>query len=404
MNKSRTPILGILVAALTLALPLCAAETKPAATPAAPAGPLSLQECIAIAQQNQIDVLVGQNAVTSSLARTTQARSSFYPQVSIEATPFVQSGVTGGGHSTGPNEGTAITLSQNFYDGGLREAQVKAARFGETQSAASLARTRQSVTFNVTSAYYNALRAQHLAGVADAQVQYAQGQEELVHARVQAGDAAQVDELPVLAQLANAKVQQLAAKNTVRTSLIQLQNAMGLSSRTEFAIRDVEAPAPLDLQPQEHYITLAQEKRPDVQAQNAAVGGAQSTLKSAKLQTQPRIVASGQYGLGITGSTSSDWSVSAGIAYDLFDGGKNRAVVDQEKANLTSTQQQAKQLGKDIEADVQQAYLNLVNANERMAASAVSLDAAQKNMDAQNARYKEGLATPLDLLNAQVAL
>ncbi|MHB9025457.1 MAG: TolC family protein [Armatimonadota bacterium] len=392
MKRTRISVL-ILAALLGLAVPLCAQETPV---------PLSLEECIQIAQQHQVDVLTGANAVAGAAARTTQARSGYFPQVSIQSTPLVASGATGGGISA--KDGTSISLSQSIYDGGLREIQVKQARFGEQQNSASLARTRQTVTFTVTRAYYEALRAQRLAEVANTQVDYVQGQYDLVRARVEAGDAAQVDELPVQAQLANARVQRLAANNSVRTTLIALQNAMGLSTQPGFAIRDVEVVRSIDMQSQEGYIAQALTNRPDVQAQSAAVGSAQAALKAAKLQTQPRIIASGQYGVRLDGATSSDWSVSAGLAYDLFDGGKNRAAAAEQKTSLASAQERAKQLAKDIAADVQEAYLNLANAQERMAASAVSLAAAQRNFEAQNARYKEGLAVPLDLLNAQVAL
>ncbi|OPZ84025.1 MAG: Outer membrane efflux protein [bacterium ADurb.Bin429] len=51
---------------------------------------------------------------------------------------------------------------------------------------------------------------------------------------------------------------------------------------------------------------------------------------------------------------------------------------------------------------MEEAYLNLESARERLAASDLSLKAAQKNFDVQQDRYKQGFAIPLDLLNAQV--
>ena len=118
----------------------------------------------------------------------------------------------------------------------------------------------------------------------------------------------------------------------------------------------------------------------------------------------PRPVVSGEYENLLSGGATPGWTVTGGIAYDIFNGGANKAVYDQARAGLVSARDQEAQLAKTIAADVQTAYLNLTNATQRIAASTIGLNAAQINFDAQTARYHEGLATPLDLLNAQVAL
>jgi outer membrane protein TolC len=60
------------------------------------------------------------------------------------------------------------------------------------------------------------------------------------------------------------------------------------------------------------------------------------------------------------------------------------------------------QILKDIHLQVEEAYLNLNNARERMSASIVSLEASNKNYQVQQERYAQGLSTALDLLNAEV--
>jgi outer membrane protein TolC len=61
------------------------------------------------------------------------------------------------------------------------------------------------------------------------------------------------------------------------------------------------------------------------------------------------------------------------------------------------------QLQKDIAAEVREAILNQENAAQRLEATQASLKAANKNAEVQEEKYKQGLAIPLDLLNAQVA-
>ena len=64
----------------------------------------------------------------------------------------------------------------------------------------------------------------------------------------------------------------------------------------------------------------------------------------------------------------------------------------------------AERVKQDIQSQVEQAYLDLESANERVAASELSLRSSRKNFEVQEERYKQGLAIPLDLLNAQSEL
>ncbi|MHB0937964.1 MAG: TolC family protein [Armatimonadota bacterium] len=363
--------------------------------------PLTLQQCIEIAFEQQGDVLQGARAVDAANARQVQAKSSYYPQITVGATSRVlESGMPRGSDRTA---GT-LSVSQNLYDGGLREARVSQAKSGIAQNAAGLERTRQTVAFDVTRSYLGLLRAKRLAGVAESQLQYIQGQLDMVQARVQAGDAAEVDVIPIEAQLANAQVDQLAAKNAVRTAAIALQQAMGLPPQAAFPIQEVEVPTDAAVPALEDCLAQAKTLRPDVRGVKAGVDSAKTSVKTAKIEMYPRPVVTGQLDQDFTGSSDRTVAVSAGLAFDLFNGGNNRAVYDEAQANLASAEIRAAQLDKDIAAQVQTAYLNLTDARERMNASELSVKSAQRNMDVQQERYRQGMAIPLDLLNAQVTL
>ena len=392
------PSVPIAVLALLWAVPVSGEDAAPAS--------LSLQDCIEIAMKNQVDVLVGENTVAATKARRTRALSEYYPQVTAEYTSnLAQSGAA----RPGQTNDTSLSVSQNFYDGGLREARVRRSSAEVSQNQFGLERVRQVVTFSVTSDYFSLLRAQHLADVQHARVRYLEGQLALVQTRIRLGDAAEVEALPVEAQLANARVDLLSAENNIRTSAIQLQNTMGLSPEPAFSVQEVGEPAPAEIRPVDDYVAAALAGRPDVQETQAGVKLAKSSVESAKIALRPRPVVSGQYQRAFNGGISDTLSsgddsllITGGLVYDIFNGGYNRALYHEELANLSSAELRPMQIKKDIQSEVQQAYLNLTNARERIAASDLSLKSARKNFDAQEGRYKQGLAIPLDLLNAEL--
>lgn len=384
-----------------LAVWLLATGSCLAAEEAKPPAPLSLQQCLDLTLKNQTDIITGRNNVIIAKGRSSQALSAYFPQASIQNNAF--SGGTG--VLSKVTNGTALSVSQNVFDGGLREANVLGARYGVLQSTSGLSRTVQTVIFSVTQSYYEVLRARHLAEVADAGVKYNEELRQQVEARATLGAAAKVDVLPVESQLANARVIQLSAQNAVRTAAVSLQNTMGLSPKTGFDVQDVEGVPAVEIRPLADYVDVAVKVRPDVIQSQAGVGVARASLKAARINLYPRPVIGAQYQKSIEGGfTSSGSQIVGGIVFDLFDGGANRAIYREASATQANAAQQEAQVGKDIQAQVEEAYLNLTSAKERLAATEVGLTAAQANYDVQKDRYTQGLGITLDILNAEVQL
>jgi outer membrane protein TolC len=187
----------------------------------------------------------------------------------------------------------------------------------------------------------------------------------------------------------------LAAKNAVRTAAISLQQAMGLPPQAEFPIQDVTVATDAAVPALDDCLAQAKTLRPDVRGVKAGVDSAKTSVKTAKIEMYPRTVVTGELNQDFTGQSDRTIAVSAGLAFDLFNGGNNKAVYDEARANLAGAEIRAAQLDKDIAAQVQTAYLNLTDAQERMKASEFSVKSAQRNLDVQQERYQQGMAIPL---------
>jgi len=367
---------------------------------AEPVAHVSLQECIESALHNNIDVLTAKNGVISAQSRLTAAKSSYMPQVSVQNNTFTWSSSK---FQSSVSNGTALTVSQNIYDGGLREAGVRKSYQETIQSSSGLTRTMQTILYSVSKAYYEVLRSRHLEKVAQANVKYNEGLREQILSRANVGDAAQTDVLPVEAQLATARVSLLSSQNSVRTTIIQLQSTIGLNSQAGFDVEEVNGVSNSVIEPMDTYIAMALESRPDIKQYRAITDAAKASTASSKLALYPRPTVTAQYQKQVTGETNTGGTqIWGGIVFDIFDGGSNRATYNQAETAQITAQIQEIQILKDIHLQVEEAYLNLCNARERMSASIVSLEASNKNYQVQQERYAQGLSTALDLLNAEV--
>lgn len=364
--------------------------------------PLSLKNCIEIAMRNNTDVLTAKNNLTVAKSSYANALSNYLPQISLQNNTFTWGDQ---GVLSQVTTGTALTVSQSIFDGGVREANTKSASYGIKKTNAGLTRTLQTVLYGVSKAYYEVLRARHLETVAQANVTYNEGLRDQIKERVKVGDAAKVDVLPIEAQLASAHVSLLSAKNTVRTSKLDLQNNMGLLPQSNFDIQEVDNPPDVQINMLDSYIAEALKSRQDIAEAKAATGAARASVKSARIDLYPRPTISAEYQHSIQGGfTTSGSQMVGGIVFDLFNGGANRAAYREAKANRANAELQERQTSLDVRSDVEEAYLNLTNAKERIAASALSLKASQDNYEAQKDKYAQGLGTTLDLLNAEVQL
>jgi outer membrane protein TolC len=367
-----------------------------------PPGPLSLTQCLEIAARSQEDVLAAQNNVTIAGSRLSKAKGGFFPQVTLRNNAFVASDDSA---FSKPNTGTGLVVSQNFLDGGLREASVTGARYGVDRNRGALIRTRQTTTFNVTSAYYDLLRSQRLSEVSQENVKYSEALRKQILAQADAGESAPVDVFPVEAQLANARVDLLTAENTTRNSALALQSAMGVWPQSGFAIQEVEGGPSVTRSALKDQVDLALQMRADLAAAKADKGAAAASVKSARISIYPRPVITGTYQKDISGGITSDASqIIGGVVFDVFDGGANQAALREARASEDNARLQITQIERGVRTQVEAAYINLTSAQERLKASTVSLDASTKNFEAQKDRYTQGLATTLDLLNAEVQL
>ncbi|MEI7833942.1 MAG: TolC family protein, partial [bacterium] len=362
------------------------------ATVAAPLGQFSLADCIAYATANQPDYQAALLNLQSSGAQLTQSQASYMPTVSVQNNDLhIEDPKNNTGH------GTSLQVTHTFYDSGLRDVRNQQAHASLSSDEAGLRRTKQTLDFNVTSAYVSLLRAQKLLTVSNEQLKYVQDQYDVLKKRVDVGDAARVDLLPLAAQLASSRVSKINAENNIRKARVALKNIIGLSLAAPFEITEIKEPAAFEIKNVDDYLQTAKNQRPELLQAQLNQTTAELNLKSAKINRGPRFQVNGNYGMDIDSKMARNWSVTGVISYNIFDGNLLKAKEDEAGSNLDATLQRAASTFNGVQSDVWNAYLNLQNAKERRTATDASLLAARANSDAQLARAKAGLGTSLDI-------
>ncbi len=149
------------------------------------------------------------------------------------------------------------------------------------------------------------------------------------------------------------------------------------------------------------------EHRPDIRAAEQRLRASQANIAAARAAFFPRIALTTGIGLASTDlsnlfeSGSRTWSFAPALSLPIFDGGRNEANLDLAKvrSNIAVA---------DYEKAIQVAFREVADALEARATLASEIAAQQAMRDAQaarlalaQARYQNGVANYLDVLDAE---
>ena len=421
-NLSRL-LCGIVLAAL----PAAAACQVVPPTPTTLPSPLTLQTAITIALRQQPQVYIARDQITQASGQKLQAQSQYYPtltpryQFQSRQQTFI--GVPTNTFSTPATTnqttlvqggGLAVSLNQNLFDGGAREAANAQARRAVDAADFGSLNTRQATILTVTQDYYQILLAQDLVKVAQAQVVRYQQSVELAQAQIAAGTLAAKNVYQAQSDLANAQVTLLQNQNQRQLASAALKNALGVGTNapvepSPLAVGDQLPPLPaagpaLTL---DAALTAAYAFRPDLRQQQAVVESQNAALQLAKRQAG--LTVRGDYALTYQatndlGARGTDSQISLTGSYPLFDAGNVRGAVRIGQAQRDLAQNQLELIRQQIRLDVESAVgTRATNLQEAQLAQA-AITAAQVNFDAAVAARREGIGTVLDITIAQTTL
>ena len=371
---------------------------------------LTQEQAVTLALTHHPSLRGAEAATRSASAGVTQAQSNYFPMLSVSA-----GGTRTGGASpinpsfpvrilTYNNYITALSLQQTLYDFGKTSGRVSANEELMDASFTDFQATRDSVIANVQLAYINFVQSIRLVKVDSESVAQAEEHLKQSQAFYSVGTRPQYDVTTAEVNLANANVALITGRNQVRIAKLQLENAIGMYSTTHYTVHDsLETPA--------FAITLdsakavAKESRPELRSAQARYVSAQSSVSAARAQHLPTVSLNG----GWTWSSfdfplQSKWNAGFTLSMPIFEGFAISSQVEQAEAVVDEVQAGVDELMEGVMLQVEQNYLSLKEAQERIDASKKLVTQAKENLKLAEGRYNSGVGSPIEITDAQVTL
>jgi outer membrane protein TolC len=397
--------------------------TKPGSQPAPVK--LSMDEAVATAIKNSKVLRAAEQAILKSRARVAEAKSAFMPTLSSDlqfthldegATAVIP---TGQGNITIPivrqdQRQVSLTAALPVDIAGQIRAAVSASEFGEIAARLDMNRARNQLVMEVKGAYLNVLRARAVVGVAEQALKNAKDRLFVAEANLRAGTGTRFDVLRAETEVANAEQQVISAKNRVDLANAALNNTLNLDQNTPLDLADEAGGAEPPAKDFGESVEAAYKQRPEVLQADANIRAAEKGLVLAQRSQMPTLALawSFQYTPDAGGfdPKETSWAAVAKVTLPLFEGGLAKARREQARADVNTVKLAKLQIMDGIALEARQAYLNVVEAQERLRVADAVLAQAQEQYRLAEVRFKSGVTlvpggSPLlEISDAQTAL
>jgi outer membrane protein len=402
--------------------PSAAAPAPPRPTASAPAVPpspqsappaaaaLTLAEAHALALQNHPLLKQAQFAFEASHQVVREARSDYMPTVTADLTGVDAKNDSriGAGGLNNPiiysRYANGLTVSQLVTDFGRTQNLVASSRLQSQAASENVEATRQQILLGVDQAYYGVLRADAVLRVAQQTVNERQQVVDQASALEKARLKSGLDLSFAQVNLSQAQLDLVRAQNDLNASYADLATALGLPGGQAFSLAETPTPAPPDPASADRLVAQALLDRPDLQSLRLDTSSAQKFAYAERDLNRPTVSALASAGtVPISGPIASTYA-AAGVNVEIpvFNGFLFSARHAEAQSRASAINQQMRNEAYLVERDTRVALLNVETAWRQIGIAQQLLDQANLALNLSQARYNLGLASIVELSQAQL--
>lgn len=354
---------------------------------------------------------------TAQRAELGIARSTYYPQLEVgyqeirrQSQAIVPNAGQEGNTRTVRLEQTGPYGSINFllFDFGAREAQVSRARYNLIASSFSHNRAIQEVVLGIQDAFFRYVSLLALASAQEQSVKEAKLNLDAAEARRAAGVATRADVLQAQTELARAELELETRKGDAQAVKGAVLTAVGLPVTQPVEIKSLQFPEELQDETYadiEQLIAETTKSNPELLAAQARIEAAEQDLKATQRARLPSLRFTGRYdSLEQGGARLEPYSATLNLSFPLFTGFSRTEQVARSQAELEIAKASYEEQRQARMEALWRQHALFQSARSQVAVSKALVASATESVEVAQGRYREGVGSILDLLQAQRVL
>lgn len=377
----------------------------------------TLPEAIAYALDNSPRLRSASAAIVRASGAEQAAFAPFLPQVDLNTQTGVVSstlapGIPGtegfilsSGTGTRTYAQAELGMQWMLYDFGRTSGRHMQAVWRERIADFQLVRARQTIEFDVAATYLDVLLANASRRVEEDAVRRADAVLHDTAARRDNGDSLREDVLRAEVQVSESKENLIRAREREYDALARLNNVMGRNASLPLEVVELEMQPPLPGTLAE-LLSEAAAMRPEVRIAQQAVAAAQAGRSAAQADFLPEVFVRAAAGRVDGEYVVTGWQEGVGLHLisPLYDGGQRRGELRSADADVQAAFADAQTILDNISLQVNVAYRGVTASRECIALSRTAVSQAEENLRIVSVRYRNGNATPTDMVDGEAAL
>jgi outer membrane protein TolC len=322
-------------------------------------------------------------------------------QQNITAADFTPARLNNPGYIN--NYRTRIGLTMPIYQGGALWAGKQLAMHQADSSDFNHLFMQQQVIYQTIAAYVRVRQSGAQIKAVESAVAAARKRHQDTQAMRQRGLLIDSDVMDAHVHLLRTTVQLQQARNAYARSREELQRVMGMDQQTDLgADEEVHLNGPqLALQ---EAVESALSVRPDLKVLEESYRAAKAAINQTEAAFRPRVdlVAAQEWNASTPGLRNPNTMIGATVSMNIFAGGSDRAKQRAATAKLVSMEMKISDHKHQIRHEVAHALRMLDETRLRHQSESEALKQSEESLRIKSLRYKQGLATTTDLLDAQL--
>lgn len=369
-----------------------------------PQGALDLLEVVDLALCNNPKTHEVWASTRAQAAQVGVSKAGYLPGINLNASD--RRSRTGAAPSVSQRN-VGVTFSYLLYDFGARSANLENSRQLLASAIATQDYTVQLIFLASIQAFYQT-QATHAA--LDAALESERAAREsfaAAEARYDAGSATPADKLQAQTAYSQATLNRITADGNLKNAQGTLANMIGLDANRNVSL----VPANTTVMPSDFegdvaaLIAEARRLRPDLQAATAQVRAAEASADAARATDRPTISLSASADrYNISGINTNGSTVGINLNVPIFSGFSPTYRARAAEAQTDVRNAQLEKLRLQVALDVWTAYQHLTTATQSLSTGGDLQSSAEQSERVALGRYKAGVGSILDVLNAQSAL
>ena len=307
-----------------------------------------------------------------------------------------------------------VSASLPIYAGGSLRAGVEMATRGHEAASWDRRAAAGDLLLEVARAYWRLVEAEARRVVVEESLEAFEAHLVDARNRLRFGLAAPNEVLAVEVERDRAELRRIEAERARLVAEADLGRLLGLDGATRVvAVDPLEDPLdPVAETPRDALVDRALAARPEHAALRARLAAAEASTWVARGAKKPQVRASGGVDLArpnprllpLEDTFEDSWDVGVQVRFSLFDGGRRNASIARGEARVEAARAALAELERAIRFEVTVLDLERSAARAAVRVARTALRSARENVRVTADRFRAGVASSTDLLDAEVAL